>query len=233
MLQAWPWSTLCHAKAVLKPPQMVPRVLYLHHLQLVSAINLSLSSTRLRMLWANAMLSLRMGTVKGLPRTSQKLEPESGPSSGGYTKRKRPLKLTPSQRERKRAIDREAQRSIRMKTKNYIAHLENLVKLMEQNDTGGPEGENSRTHELTNQLKQSQEEVRSLREAMLGIQRTLSTVLGDPSILNADLPPQRQSSYSASPPSVAEAQNTTTFIEPSHSISKPQASGRTTSNSIA
>ena len=164
------------------------------------------------------------GPGEGSSATSQKLEPESGPSSGVGNKRKRPLKLTPSQRERKRAIDREAQRSIRIKTKNYIAHLENLVKVMEQSDSSGPDGENSRMRELMNQLKQSQDEVRSLREAMLGIQRTLSTVLSNSSILNPDLLVQRQPSYSASPPSASEAQHRTVFTGPSHTTSNSQTS---------
>jgi hypothetical protein len=135
----------------------------------------------------------------------------SAPSSGTNTKRKRPLKLTPSQRERKRAIDREAQRSIRIKTKNYIAHLENLVKVMEQSDTTGVDGENNRTRELMNQLKQSQDEVRSLREAMLSVQRTLSTVLGDGTL---SIDTARHSSHSASPPSVIEAQSSTSYSAP-------------------
>ena len=164
------------------------------------------------------------GPGEGSSATSQKMELESGPSSATGTKRKRPLKLTPSQRERKRAIDREAQRSIRIKTKNYIAHLENLVKVMEQSDTNGPDGGNSRTRELMNQLKQSQDEVRSLREAMLGMQRTLSTVLGDFSNLNPELLAQRHSSYSASPPSVSEAHNPTTIAGPSDIPPEPQKS---------
>jgi hypothetical protein len=122
---------------------------------------------------------------------------------GTAPKRKRPLKLTASQRERKRAIDREAQRSIRIKTKNYIAHLESLVKAMEQNDSHGPEGDSNRTKELMNQLRQSQEEVRRLREAMLGVQRVLGGALGDLSKLGATAEGHeaRQMSSSASPPS--------------------------------
>ena len=128
---------------------------------------------------------------------------QDGAASGSQPKRKRPLKLTQSQRERKRAIDREAQRSIRIKTKNYIAHLESMVKAMEQNDTHGPDGENNRTRELMNQLRQSQEEVRRLREAMLGVQRVLGGALGDAArnALNIESNEQRQASSSSSPPS--------------------------------
>ena len=72
--------------------------------------------------------------------TRQKSESDATPNNaalGVAPKRKRPLKLTASQRERKRAIDREAQRSIRTKTKNYITRLENLVKVMEDTDVTG------------------------------------------------------------------------------------------------
>lgn len=133
-----------------------------------------------------------------------------GSTTGPAPKRKRPLKLTASQRERKRAIDREAQRSIRIKTKNYIAHLESLVKAMEQNDTNGPEGDSNRTKELMNQLRQSQEEVRRLREAMLGVQRVLGGALGDLTKLgtSSDGHDQRQMSSSASPPSGNEQGST-------------------------
>jgi hypothetical protein len=167
-----------------------------------------------------------LGALQG----AQKAEPESGPSSGTGTKRKRPLKLTPSQRERKRAIDREAQRSIRIKTKNYIAHLENLVRVMERNDTAGPDGENSRTRELMNQLKQSQDEVRSLRETMLGVQRALSTVLGDSASMSLDSFLQRQSSNSASPPSLTEPHNTTSVTAPNQYSTQSQTTHISTSS---
>ncbi|OCT54997.1 hypothetical protein CLCR_02850 [Cladophialophora carrionii] len=104
---------------------------------------------------------------------------------------KRTLKLTASQRERKRAIDREAQRSIRLKTKNYIAHLENLVRIMENggsstNSGGGiqqsndypaaePEGERARA--LLSQLRQSEEEVRALKEMLAGVQKLVGNAL--------------------------------------------------------
>src|ERR1700761_898800 len=69
---------------------------------------------------------------------AEELTQSSNQPSGN--KKKRPLKLTESQRERKRAIDREAQRSIRQKTKNYIAHLENLVRIMEGGGSSAPTG---------------------------------------------------------------------------------------------
>ena len=147
----------------------------------------------------------------------QKPEPGSGPSSGTSAKRKRPLKLTPHQRERKRAIDREAQRSIRIKTKNYIAHLENLVKVMEQSDTTGPDRENTRTRELMNQLKHSQDEVRAMREAMLSVSKTLSTVLSDPGNLHTDQYFQQQSSHSDSPSSATEIRGNMPFVGPANS----------------
>ena len=101
---------------------------------------------------------------------------------------KRTLKLTTSQRERKRAIDREAQRSIRLKTKNYIAHLENLVSIMENGgSTAGinhdgkavdaksvPENENERARDLLSQLRQSEEEIVRLKDMLSGVQRLIN-----------------------------------------------------------
>lgn len=144
--------------------------------------------------------------------SATKQEEPSGSAAGTAPKRKRPLKLTASQRERKRAIDREAQRSIRIKTKNYIAHLESMVKAMEQNDTNVPGGESNRTRELMSQLRQSQEEARRLREAMLGVQRVLGGALGDPSRLGGGIGSEshdhRHVSSSASPPSGNEQAST-------------------------
>ncbi|KAJ9612169.1 hypothetical protein H2200_003766 [Cladophialophora chaetospira] len=104
---------------------------------------------------------------------------------------KRTLKLTASQRERKRAIDREAQRSIRLKTKNYIAHLENLVRIMENggsNTNGGEPGaqsqepstsqqEGERARALLSQLRHSEEEVRNLKEMLFGVQKLVGSAL--------------------------------------------------------
>lgn len=138
----------------------------------------------------------------------QKGDGQTAPPASTGPKRKRPLKLTDSQRERKRAIDREAQRSIRIKTKNYIAHLENLVKVMEESDAAGPDGETNRTRELMNQLRQSQEEVRRLREAILGVQRSLGSALGEALPAEADSQTQRNSSTSGSPPLAPQQLNT-------------------------
>ncbi|KIX98073.1 uncharacterized protein Z520_06153 [Fonsecaea multimorphosa CBS 102226] len=105
---------------------------------------------------------------------------------------KRTLKLTASQRERKRAIDREAQRSIRLKTKNYIAHLENLVRIMENGGSSTSHGESGehprgqvtteeagqeRIRALLSQLRQSEDEVRRLREMVTGVQRLVAGAL--------------------------------------------------------
>src|ERR1700761_688324 len=118
---------------------------------------------------------------------------EAKPGSDGTPPKrpKRTLKLTASQRERKRAIDREAQRSIRLKTKNYIAHLENLVRIMEnggsatsnadgaQQPSGQPkdEQENERARALLAQLRQSEEEIRTLKEMLSGVQKLVGTAL--------------------------------------------------------
>ena len=148
---------------------------------------------------------------------------EDEPLSTASAKRKRPLKLTASQRERKRAIDREAQRSIRIKTKNYIAHLENLVKVVEESDSAGPEGENNRTRELMNQLRHSQEEVRRLKEALVGVQRAVGTILEESPAADQDTHENRNSSTSISPPSTTQPAETV----PSRSFSQPQTKAPT------
>ncbi|KIW27086.1 uncharacterized protein PV07_06862 [Cladophialophora immunda] len=118
---------------------------------------------------------------------------ETGPSVEEPTPKrpKRALKLTASQRERKRAIDREAQRSIRLKTKNYIAHLENLVRIMENGGSSASQGEGGeqpqgqaiteegqeRVRALLSQLRQSEDEVRRLREMVTGVQRLVAGAL--------------------------------------------------------
>ncbi|OAP57036.1 hypothetical protein AYL99_09149 [Fonsecaea erecta] len=118
---------------------------------------------------------------------------EAGPPVEDPTPKrpKRTLKLTASQRERKRAIDREAQRSIRLKTKNYIAHLENLVRIMENGGSSASHGESGehlpgqamteegqeRVRALLSQLRQSEDEVRRLREMVTGVQRLVAGAL--------------------------------------------------------
>ncbi|KIX10411.1 uncharacterized protein Z518_01493 [Rhinocladiella mackenziei CBS 650.93] len=123
---------------------------------------------------------------EGIP-SDQKHQPTQAPPK----RPKRKLKLTASQRERKRAIDREAQRSIRVKTKNYIAHLENLVRIMEKGGTDSREGgadkngqghapngqSEERARELLSQLRQSQEEVGRFREMVSGVQRLIGGAL--------------------------------------------------------
>lgn len=117
---------------------------------------------------------------------------QNPPSDEPAPKRpKRTLKLTASQRERKRAIDREAQRSIRLKTKNYIAHLENLVRIMENGGStvNGAEGaapqphgqtreqDDERARALLSQLRQSEEEVQKLKEMVFGVQKLVGTTV--------------------------------------------------------
>jgi hypothetical protein len=121
----------------------------------------------------------------------QSTSPATDKPEGDQTAPKRPkrtLKLTASQRERKRAIDREAQRSIRLKTKNYIAHLENLVRIMENGGSAPKTGEGASTPERMNgeqndegartllyQLQQSEQEVTRLKEMLANVQRLYAT----------------------------------------------------------
>ncbi len=134
---------------------------------------------------------------EGVPDNVDTAEPaafsESTSHFAGPSKErsKRPLKLTPAQRERKRAIDREAQRSIRQKTKNYIAHLENLVREMEtggtnvnggvgDQDDGSYLANTDREGRIRQMLRRSKEEVQRLRDIVAGVQRLVGGTLDSP-----------------------------------------------------
>lgn len=84
-------------------------------------------------------------------------------------------RLTDSQLERKRELDREAQRTIRERTKNHIAHLEALVQQL-QGERGG------QVERLVAQLNESRAEVNRLRDALNSIIRISTTVTGAPCI---------------------------------------------------
>ena len=121
------------------------------------------------------------GQTQKTGETPQNVPPDMKRQSDKSTPKrpKRTLKLTTSQRERKRAIDREAQRSIRLKTKNYIAHLENLVKIMENGGESAQQPSGTESTEdtsetagaLLSQLKRSEEEVQRLKGMMSPVQR--------------------------------------------------------------
>lgn len=87
-------------------------------------------------------------------------------------------KLTDSQLERKRELDREAQRTIRERTKTHIAHLEGLVKQLQ----GEPGSEVQR---LVAQLNESRTEINRLRDALGSIVKTANLV-GDASTSTGD-----------------------------------------------
>lgn len=78
-------------------------------------------------------------------------------------KPKRP-KLSKAQLERKRECDREAQRQIRLKTKNRISHLEGLVKALQEGHS-----DQARMNELVDRLNESQQEINRLREIIRGV----------------------------------------------------------------
>lgn len=80
-------------------------------------------------------------------------------------------KLTSSQLERKRELDREAQRTIRERTKNHIAHLESLVQQL-QGDQGG------QVQRLVTQLNESRAEVNRLKDALNSIVKISTAVTG-------------------------------------------------------
>ena len=104
--------------------------------------------------------------------------PAEQPSSkGGGSKPTRPRrpKLTKAQLERKRQSDREAQRQIRLKTKNHIAHLESLVKTLQE-----AHANNGATTEFVEQLKTNQVEIDRLREIIRGVTKLVESA-GQPS----------------------------------------------------
>lgn len=80
-------------------------------------------------------------------------------------------KLTSSQLERKRELDREAQRTIRERTKNHIAHLESLVKQLQ-----GEQG--TQVQRLVAQLNESRAEVNRLKDALNSIVKISASVTG-------------------------------------------------------
>ncbi|KEF61725.1 uncharacterized protein A1O9_03295 [Exophiala aquamarina CBS 119918] len=137
----------------------------------------------------------RSHTSHGWSAVNQDLTPEQQQNKP----LKRKSRLTQSQRERKRAIDRDAQRSIRMKTKNYIAHLENLVNLMGRDGPDAATNETEKTgqqaslqrnetrvRELLSQLRQSQAEVLKLKEVLRGVQKLIARVCD--TALDSELP---------------------------------------------
>ncbi|KAF1813391.1 hypothetical protein P152DRAFT_481484 [Eremomyces bilateralis CBS 781.70] len=81
-------------------------------------------------------------------------------------------KLTTAQRrERKRKLDREAQRAVREKTKNHIAYLEGLVKALQN-----PEGNDGRMQELVAQIENGHEEAKVLKEALGSIGKIVNGI---------------------------------------------------------
>ncbi|KAK3650531.1 hypothetical protein LTR56_006236 [Elasticomyces elasticus] len=76
---------------------------------------------------------------------------------------------TGSRLERKRAIDRDAQKAHRERNKAYVAHLEEMVEALKASNTSAY-GNN----ELAKHLEQSQREVRTLQETLTSITRLAS-----------------------------------------------------------
>ncbi len=67
------------------------------------------------------------------------------------------------QRERKRALDRKAQRASREKTRSHIAHLERMVQILSQRNG------NAATNELLEEISTLHEEVDRLKKIIDGI----------------------------------------------------------------
>jgi hypothetical protein len=89
---------------------------------------------------------------------------------------KRPRKTTlrnnddeEKQRERKRALDRKAQRASREKTRSHIAHLEKMVKVLSEKNGS------TATTELMDEVTRLQAEVDRLRKIIDNIKSVLGT----------------------------------------------------------
>jgi hypothetical protein len=100
--------------------------------------------------------------------------------------------LTKAQLERKRECDREAQRQIRLKTKNHIAHLENLVETLQ-----GGHQDAGRVSELVAQVKANQKEITRLQEVFRAIGKLVDSVGQVENTLSED---QRENSSSEPEP---------------------------------
>jgi hypothetical protein len=70
--------------------------------------------------------------------------------------------LSAEQLERKRANDREAQRSIRQRTKDHITHLEDRIRELTANQPADIEKVRRRNEELENELKELKKQLRLL-----------------------------------------------------------------------
>lgn len=79
-------------------------------------------------------------------------------------------RLTDSQLERKRELDREAQRTTRERTKNHIAHLEALVEQLQGDQS-------SLVQHLVAQLNESRAEVNRLKDALASITKISTSTL--------------------------------------------------------
>lgn len=88
------------------------------------------------------------------------------PRAGGVSKAPATSRrtLTKVQLDRKRECDREAQRQIREKTKNRIAHLESLVGTLQ-----AAHQDSSRVNELVDQVNANEKEINRLREIIRGV----------------------------------------------------------------
>jgi len=81
------------------------------------------------------------------------------------------------QRERKRALDRKAQRASREKTRSHIAHLEKMVQIL-SNKNGSPA-----TSELMEEMSRLHAEIDRLRKIIDSIKSVLGADVFEPTFL--------------------------------------------------
>jgi hypothetical protein len=97
-------------------------------------------------------------------------------------KRKRRVSCLGEQerRERKRAIDREAQRSLREKTKTHIAELERTIQVLRDQDRNGA------TTSLLSEIEELRAENKRLRDVVDGVKSLVGSELMPRKALNGD-----------------------------------------------
>ncbi|KAK5063079.1 hypothetical protein LTR84_005155 [Exophiala bonariae] len=90
-------------------------------------------------------------------------------------------RLTASQLQRKRELDRDAQRSNRARTKSRIAHLESLVSILQ-----APEATSDRTNELIAQVNNQKVQIDKLLDAISGISKIVSSTKDCETVLQTE-----------------------------------------------
>ena len=108
-------------------------------------------------------------------------------------------RFTATQLDRKRQLDREAQRSSRAKTKSHIAHLEGLVRVLKGDH-------DERAERLIAQIDKQREEIRHLRTLLKGVAKLVKGFGDDEAVAQChsgldDAPARGKEDFPGPPPS--------------------------------